>query len=157
MTDRDHDVILAGDPIESIEAAKRLIAADAVDAAKLRDIAVNRKNKTSARVAAIYAVGFSDDPSMAGPALKDIAANPNDDEECRAHAAEALAHLDEASTVPLMEEILARDDSTQVKRWCVYALGEIGSAKARKVLRKFAKTNPTGAVADELRIALSRQ
>src|SRR5260370_19915999 len=124
MTDRDHDVILAGDPIESIEAAKRLIAADAVEAAKLRDIAVNRKNRTSARVAAIYALGFSEDGSIAGPVLAEIVANPNDDEECRVHAAEALAHLDEASAVPLMEENLARDDSNQGKRWCVYALRE---------------------------------
>ena len=157
MTDDDLDLILAGDPVAAIEAAKRLISADAIDTAKLRNVAVNNQNKIWARVAAIYALGFSEDELMAGAALADIVADSDDREECRAHAAEALAHLGEARTVPLMAEILARDDSAQVKRWCVYALAEIGGAKARNVLKKFAKTNPTGEVADELRMALSRR
>jgi hypothetical protein len=57
----------------------------------------------------------------------------------------------------VIEEILAREDCAEVKRWCVYALAEIGGTKARNVLKKFAKTHPTGEVAEELQIALSRR
>ena len=156
MTAREIDVILAGDPIEAIEAAKRLISADAIDASALTAVAVNKKNKTVARVAAIYALSFSDGDAIAAPALADLVADRNDDEECRAHAAEALAHLSEPRAVPLMGQILARDDSARVKRWCIYALGEIGGAKARKILKEFEKTSPTGELSDELRSALSR-
>ena len=154
----DHDLILTGDAIEAIEAAKRLISADAADAAKLRAISVNRRNNIAARVAAIYALGFADNEQIAGAALQEIVADREDDEECRAHAAEALAHLGPPGTIALLEKILATgDDSPQVKRWCVYALGEIGGPKARNALTKFAKTKPTGAIADELRMALARR
>jgi hypothetical protein len=44
-----------------------------------------------------------------------------------------------------------------VKRWCVHALGEMDGTQARNVLLRFANTNPTGVLAQELRTALSRQ
>jgi HEAT repeat protein len=157
MTD-DYDLILAGDAIDAIEAAKRLISADIADAARLRDIAVNRRNKDSARVAAIYALGFANDEQIAGDALLNVVADRDDTEQCRAHAAEALAHLDEPRATALLEKILTTSaESAEVKRWCVYALGEIGGLKARNVLRKFGKTNPIGVVENELRIALGRR
>jgi len=56
-----------------------------------------------------------------------------------------------------MKKILARDDSPRVKRWCVYALSEIGCAKALGVLKTFALTKRTGEVGEELRAALSRR
>jgi HEAT repeat protein len=144
-------------PRRTIEAAKRLIADDIVDAAQLAKVARNKKNRLWARIAAIYALGFADDESIAGPVLTDIVGDLDDIEECRAHAAEALGHLREPRTVPLMKKILARDDSPRVKRWCIYALSEIGGAKALGVLKTFALTNPTGEVGEELRAALSRR
>jgi HEAT repeat protein len=157
MTQHDLDLMLAGDPVEAMETAKRLIVAEAMDPVALSRIAADKKNKSGARVAAIYALGFVDDPAVAGPVLADILADPSDDEECRAHAAEALGHVGEPPIVPLMQKILHRDDSSEVKRWCVYALSEIGGAKARSALKKFAATNPPGKMAEELRLALSRR
>ena len=157
MTD-DYDLILTGDAIDAIEAAKRLISADVMDEARLRDIALNRKNQESNRVAAIYALGFANDEQIAGDALLNIVADRDDTEQSRAHAAEALAHLDEPKATAVLEKILATNgESAEVKRWCVYALGEIGGLKARNALRKFAKTNPVGVVENELRIALGRR
>src|SRR5207244_13368292 len=96
MTAREIDVILAGDPIEAIEAAKRLISADAIDASALTAVAVNKKNKTAARVAAIYALSFSDGDAIAAPAPADLVPDRHDDEERRAHHAEALAQIGRA-------------------------------------------------------------
>jgi HEAT repeat protein len=156
MTQHDLDLMLAGDPVEAMEAAKRLIVAETMDPVGLSRIAADKKNKSGGRVAAIYALGFLDDAAVARPVLADILADPSDDEECRAHAAEALGHVGEPPIVPLMQKILHRDDSLEVKRWCVYALSEIGGAKARSALKKFAATNPRGKLAEELRLALSR-
>jgi len=157
MTDQNMRLILAGDPVEAIEAAKRLIADDIVDGAPLAKVATNKKNRPWARIAVIYALGFADDESTAGLVLTDIVGDRDDIEECRARAAEALGHLREPRTVPLMKKILARDDSPRVKRWCVYALSEIGCAKALGVLKTFALTKRTGEVGEELRAALSRR
>ena len=156
MTQHDIDLLIGGDPLEAMEAAKRLIIADAVDPAELSRLAADRTKKPGARVAAIYALGFADDASIAGPILTEIMADPNDDVECRAHAAEALGHIGGPPVVPFIEQTLHRDDSVEVKRWCVYALAEIGGVKARSVLKKFAMTKPTGQLGDELRLALSR-
>ena len=156
MTDRNLSLILAGDPVKAIEAAKRLIAGGAVDAAPLIRVAKNKKNRSWARIGAIYALGFADDESVAAAVLVEILGDRNENEECRAHAAEALGHLREPRTVATMKRILLEDDSPRVKRWCVYALAEIGGAKARNVLKKFALGNPTGEVGEELRAALSR-
>ena len=149
--------MLAGDPVEAMEAAKRLIIAEAMDPVGLSRIAADKKNKSGARVAAIYALGFVDDPAVARPVLADILADPSDEEECRAHAAEALGHIGAPPIVPLMQKILHGDDSSEVKRWCVFALSEIGGAKARSALKKFAATNPPGKLTEELRLALARR
>jgi len=93
MTDQNMRLILAGDPVEAIEAAKRLIADDIVDGAPLAKVATNKKNRPWARIAVIYALGFADDESTAGLVLTDIVGDRDDIEECRARAAEALGHL----------------------------------------------------------------
>jgi hypothetical protein len=153
----DYDLILAGEAGAATAAAKRLISAEAVDAAKLRDIAIDKNNATAARVVAIYALGFSDDGSVAAATLGEIVADANDGDECRNHAAQALVRLHAAGIVALMGDILAKDQSAQAKRWCVRALGEIDGVQARNILLRFARTNPQGEVANELRTALSRQ
>lgn len=153
----DYELILAGEPGAATAAAKRLISANAADAATLRDIALNKENSSSARVVAIYALGFTDDGAIAGPTLAGIVADADDPDDCRAHAAQALLRLHAPGIVALMAEILSREESPQVKRWCVHALGEMDGTHARNVLLRFATTNPTGVIADELRTALSRQ
>jgi HEAT repeat protein len=156
MIDQNLSLILAGDPVESIEAAKRLIAGDAVDAAPLAKVARTKENRPWARIGAIYALGFAADEAADAALLVDILGDRDDSEDCRAHAAEALAHLREPRTVATMKRILTGDDSPRVKRWCIYALAEIGGAKARDVLKKFALTKPTGEMGKELQAALSR-
>lgn len=153
----DQEIIVLGDPVEAMEAAKRLIVADAVEVGELGRVAAEKSNKPGSRVAAIYALGFADDEATAGRVLADILNDPNENEECRAHAAEALGHIGGAGIVPLLENVLNRDDSLEVKRWCVYALSEIGGARARNLLKKLSTTNLTGELADELKNALSRK
>jgi hypothetical protein len=153
----DYDLILAGEPVAATAAAKRLISAETVDAAKLRDIALDKNNAAAPRVVAIYALGFTDDGSLAAATLAAIVGDPNDIEECRAHAAEALVQLHAPGIVALIEQILAKDASANVKRWCIRVLGQMDGTQSRNVLLRFAKTNSAGEVVDELRSALSRQ
>jgi HEAT repeat protein len=153
----DYELILAGEPGAATAAAKRLISSAAADAAKLRDIATEKQNASSARIVAIYALGFTDDGAIAGPTLSAIVADADDADDCRAHAAQALLRLHAPGIVALMTEILAREEAPQVKRWCVHALGEMDGTQARNALLRFANTNPAGVLAEELRTALSRQ
>jgi HEAT repeat protein len=150
------DLVLSGDPVESIEAAKRIVEQENVDPSSLARIAADRNANKWSRIAAIYALGFIDDESKSAPALLRILADRDDDESCRSHAAEALGHMAEPKTIPAMERLLLADDSQEVKRWCVYALGELGGQEALKTLQKFAMTNPSGLLADELRAVLER-
>jgi HEAT repeat protein len=153
----EYELILAGEPGAATAAAKRLISSPAADAATLRDIATNKQNQSSARIVAIYALGFTDDGAIAGPTLAAIVEDHEDADDCRAHAAQALLRLHVPGIVALMDEILSREESPQVKRWCVHALGEMDGTHARNVLLRFANTNPSGVIAQELRTALSRQ
>jgi hypothetical protein len=153
----DYELILAGEPGAATAAAKRLISSASADVERLRDIAVNKQHASSARLVAIYVLGFTDDGAIAGPTLAAIVADHDDADDCRAHAAQALLRLHAAGIVALMAEILERQESELVKRWCIHALGEMDGTGARNVLLRFANTNPTGALAQELRTALSRQ
>jgi HEAT repeat protein len=153
----DYELILAGEPGAATAAAKRLISSGAADASKLREIAVDKRHASSARIVAIYVLGFTDDGTIARPTLAAIAADHEDVDDCRAHAAQALMRLHALGIAPLMEEILGREEAPQVRRWCVHALGEMDGTHARNVLLRFADTNPSGEVLQELRTALSRQ
>lgn len=153
----DYELILAGEPGAATGAAKRLISSEAADGQQLRAIATNRLHPSSARIVAIYALGFTDDGTIAGPTLAAIVADPADADDCRAHAAQALLRLHAPGIAALMGEILAREEAPQVKRWCLHALGEMDGTQARNVLLRFADTRPTGPLAQELRTALSRQ
>jgi HEAT repeat protein len=153
----DYELIVAGEPGAAIAAAKRLISSNGADAAKLREIATDKENPSSARIVAIYALGFTDDGTIAAPTLAAIVADDEDADDCRAHAAQALLRLHAPGIVALMEEILTREESPRVQLWCVHALGEMDGTRARTVLLRFASTNPTGVLLQELRTALSRQ
>ena len=153
----DVRVILSGDPAEAMEAAKRIIEHEDVDIHTLTDIATNETCAKWSRVAAIYTLGFIDDKSKSARALTRILANRNEDQECRAHAAEALGHMEEPKAISVMAKILMAEDSPEVKKWCVYALTELGGSETRSILEQFATTTPTGTLADELRLALSPQ
>jgi len=70
-------------PRRAIEAAKRLIAGDIVAAALPAKVATNKKNRPWIRIAAVYALGFGDDESIAGPVLTGIVGDSGDTEGCR--------------------------------------------------------------------------
>ncbi|HTV89195.1 MAG TPA: HEAT repeat domain-containing protein [Stellaceae bacterium] len=153
----DYDLILSGEPAAATAAAKRLISTEAVDAARLRDIAIEKKNPDAARIVALYALGFTDDGSVASGTLAGVAADDNDSEGCRRHAAAALTRLHAPGVVKLLSELLEHGEPEPVQRWCVHALGDMDGTQARNVLLKFARANPAGEVVDELRTALARQ
>jgi HEAT repeats len=153
----DYDLILAGEPVAATAAAKRLIAAAAVDAPKLRDIACDKTSPAVARIVAIYVLAFTDDGSLAAATLRGIAADRDDAAECRRHAATALARLHAPGVVTMIEDVLSRDEAATVQRWCVNTLGDIDGTMARNALLNFASTDPAGEVAGALRIALARQ
>ena len=70
MTQHDLDLMLAGDPVEAMEAAKRLIVAETMEPVGLSRIAADKKNKSGGRVAAIYALGFLDDATVLALAVR---------------------------------------------------------------------------------------
>jgi HEAT repeat protein len=147
---RDLNTILLNDAVEAFEAAKRLIASGRVDPNALVAIATDKRNGMWSRRAATYTLGFVDRKSKSAIALLSIISDKGDDPEVRAYAAEALAHLKSSKILPVMEQILMSDDSSTVKRWCIFALGVIDSEEARGLLERVARTNPTGEVMAEL-------
>lgn len=87
--------LFTGDPVEDMEIAKHLIARyPDVDIAFLGAIAADRQQPESARIAAIYTLGFTDDARVSQAVLSRIASDVTEPEEVRDHAAEALNSSD---------------------------------------------------------------
>jgi hypothetical protein len=85
--------LFTGDPIEDMEIAKGLIAKHPhVDFSSLIAIASDRRQPLSARIAAIYTLGFTDDGGVSCATLSRILGTPDEPEEVRDHAAEALEY-----------------------------------------------------------------
>lgn len=83
-----------GDPVEDFEIAKRLIAKHPhVDVAGLLSTAADHSALHSARLASIWALGFTDDTSLSRTALARIADDADEPEDLRDHAAEALTSI----------------------------------------------------------------
>lgn len=158
MIQSELPIILSGDPAEAIEAAKRVIAKpDRIDAKALAEIAAKPTNKRWSRIAAIYALGFIDVKSQFAPALIEIVLNRTDDEQCRAHAAEALGDMHHPNIVPTLAGVLMSEDTAEVKRWCIYSLSETGDREALAALEEFAATKPANDLRKELQAALRRK
>ncbi len=84
-------MIFSGHPVEDMETAKRMIANHPnVDLPDLIAIASDRTQPRSARIAAIYTLGFTDDHGISGAALAHIASNTEEPDDVRDHATEAL-------------------------------------------------------------------
>jgi len=91
----DLDIILMGEPVEAMEAAKRLIAKnDQAHVETLIPIVKNKRAPLWSRIAAIYTLGFIDLDAVAVPTLRAIGGDYNESEMIRDHALEALEHLD---------------------------------------------------------------
>ncbi len=86
--------IFTGEPIEDMEIAKRLIGKyPDVDFASLMAIARDRTQPQSARIAAIYTLGLTDERRRSQAILQHISGDPREPTEVRDHAAEALESL----------------------------------------------------------------
>jgi hypothetical protein len=86
--------MFTGEPVEDMEIAKRLIGQyPHVDFASLMAIASDRTQPLSARIAAIYTLGFTDERRQSQVILGRISGNPSEPAVVRDYAAEALESL----------------------------------------------------------------
>jgi hypothetical protein len=91
MNVNDLDAILIGDPVEAMEAAKRLVKQnDATDVTTLLTIATCKTMRLWSRIAAIWTLGFIDEDAVSVAALRRIQQDQSEDVRIREHAAEAL-------------------------------------------------------------------
>ncbi|MHB8217050.1 MAG: HEAT repeat domain-containing protein [Candidatus Sulfotelmatobacter sp.] len=144
--------LLTGDSTQAMESAKKMISIGArVDPAFLAAIASNSLLRQWSRIAAIYVLGFQIG-APGSDVLISILKNREESTQIRAHAAEALGNMQQNRACEGLRRILMSKESTALKKWSVYALSEIGSVRARSILREYAATKPTGVVAKELRL-----
>jgi HEAT repeat protein len=146
--------MLTGDPVEAMESAKEIIGLGTrVDPMLLKDIASNKIYKKWSRIAAVYALGFLAHKASA-PALIRILQDQRENAQLRGHAAEALGNMRDPRAVLALGKILSADEHTSIKKWCVYALSEIGSDRAGSILKRFEATNPVAVLRRELKSTL---
>ena len=144
--------MLVGDPLEAMEAAKKAILLfENSNPVLLAEIAANKKYKKWSRIGAVYALGFL--ASKGGSrTLLSILSDRLEPPHLRSHAAEALGNLKEQRAVRQLTKILADKEPPSLKRWCVYALSEIGGKRANLVLKQLEAAKPRGAIGRELRL-----
>jgi hypothetical protein len=90
----DIDTILTGDPVEAMEAAKRLISKNErrqID--RLMSIAAHRHNPLWSRIAAIYTLGFIDEAAVSLNTLRSLAYDRTEHALVIEHAREAMDNL----------------------------------------------------------------
>ncbi len=146
--------LLTGDKLRSLEAAKRLVAdSSRVDSELLAKVVADPGYKPWSKVASAYVLGFIpiDSASRHQLVLRAALADDKASVRLRTHAAEALGNLKDAGSAALLgSRLMDEKESTSVRKWCIYALAEVGSSMALAALRKFASTRPNGALGREL-------
>jgi hypothetical protein len=91
VTKTDLDVILGSDPVEVMEAAKRLV--DQHNPRHVETLVLIASTKTPrlwSRIAALWTLGFIDDDGISVPDLQRIAEDDSEPAEIKDHALEAL-------------------------------------------------------------------
>jgi HEAT repeat protein len=146
--------LLTGDPVEAMEAAKQIIGRKGVLApALLLEVAENRKYRRWSRVGAVYALGFLEfKPSV--PSLIRILQDSRESLSLRCHAAEALGNTQDSRAIAVIDQVMTRDEPSSLKKWCIYALSQIGTSQARKILTRVREAKPKGTIAKEIKLAL---
>jgi hypothetical protein len=148
--------MLTGDPMLAMESAKEVIGSPtAVEPSLLGEIASNKLYKKWSRIAAVYALGFLEHKGSATTLIR-ILKNPHEDPNLRGHVAEALGNMRERKATVELGKILFGRGQLPLKKWCIYALAEIGGNQAGSILRQFQATRPTGVAAKELKSALRK-
>jgi HEAT repeat protein len=98
------------------------------------------------------------------PALISILADQQEEPQIREHAAYAIGHIRDKRAIPILGKILNSNEGPNIKAECIFALSKMwefrGDAKslhprALAILNQFARTRPTGNVAEQLKEALS--
>ena len=158
------DVIRDGNKAEAFETAKWLMRHDRlVKVGALMKIANDKRCSTWNRIAAVYTVGSLRRRPNVEPGLIALLADRTLNVNIRGHTAEALGYYRAKAAIPLLRKILLSNESPGMKVECTFALGRMwewsGDVKtfnsdARKALNEFARTQPTGKAAKELRQAL---
>ena len=149
-------LILAGDPIQAMESAKKVIGGKVnINPFLLAEIASNKTYRRWSRIAAIYALGFVNHKPSA-QALIRILGSRDEDSRLKDHAAEALGNMNEPRATAMLGRILMAKEGPNVKRSCIYALSQIGGSKAHAALKKFQVTKPSGETGKTLKQALAR-
>jgi hypothetical protein len=86
--------LFTGDAVGDMETAKRLIAAHPnLDLRALIAVAEDPERPEASRIAAIYALGFTDDEGLSVRVLQAIVGRGDESAAIRDHAAEALDSL----------------------------------------------------------------
>jgi len=147
--------LLTGDASRSMEAAKHLLSfpLSELEPSFLARVVSDSEYKVWSKVAAVYVLGFIPLEGGGGheQVLRASLADLKGSLRVRTHAAEALGNLGDVGAVTLLgERMMDYGENTSVRRWCIYALGEIGSAAALEVLERFSATDPSGVLAEEL-------
>lgn len=129
---------LMSDPVEQIreEAATGLGLIPQDDVVEILINAVEHDGYKSVRLAALHSLGVLSSPQSATRVMR-ILQNILEDDEVRADAAEALAHVIDKRIVDLLIESL-RDKSSLVRYSAAYALGQQGDDIAIPALREVA-------------------
>lgn len=154
--DRALKRIKSNDPIEAMEAAKALIAGGAkASSTRLSEVAVNERLADWSRISAIYALGLLNDLTCER-LLMSILADCDEARVLREHAAEALGNLRSPRAVGLLRMIALSDQRPTIKKWCVYALGEISGSRALSALQDLAAEHPSGTLEVELNDTLKQ-
>jgi HEAT repeat protein len=147
--------LLTGQQERAMEAAKQMIGLPErdVNAEMLVAIAGDPEYKTWSRVAAVYVLGLCSLAAESGVkgCLRGIVADQKEAVRLRSHAVEALGNLrDEGAVKLLVERLFDAAEHKTVRRWCIYALAEVGTAEAQAGLRTFSKSRPVGVLGSEL-------
>jgi hypothetical protein len=146
-------LLLTGDPVEAIEAAKKIIVRSGTLApVLLLEVAQNEKYKMWSRIAAVYALGFLG-VKLSVPRLIHILEESREPLTLRCHTAEALGNVQDPRAVAVLERVLMRKEPPSLKKWCIYALSQIGTSKAKMILTRIKEAKPKGIIAKEINLA----
>ncbi len=114
------------------------------------------------RVAAIHTMGFLRRRPGIAPGLIALLADQQENMKIRGQAAESLACYREKAAIPQLRKILLSNERPGLKVECIFALSKMWEWKddletfnpnARKALNEFARTQPAGKAAKELKKA----
>jgi len=118
--------MIEGSPIDSMEVAKAIVGEDLhIDPNVLAHLAKEKTFSTSARVAAVYALGYVAETEEQAAVLRDILADQTDDLTVREHAAEDLGNLGDKGSLTLLQNVLAIETSEPLRASCRYAIEEL--------------------------------